>query len=111
MLEEGEPILFGPDNAMGVVMDGGVARIVAVADVGLEAIYVHAPSNPNPAAAFALSRLSHGPLGPTPIGVFRSVERETYGEAMQQQLIASQATQGPGDIDSLLRSTGTWTVE
>ena len=111
MLEAGEPVIFGPDNNMGVVIDGAVARIVAVADVGLEAIHVHDPSNPNPAVAFALSRLSHGPLGPTPIGVFRDVERETYGEAMQQQLIAAQAAQGPGDIDALLRSTGTWTVE
>ncbi len=111
MLEAGEPVIFGPDNDMGVVIDGAVARIVAVADVGLEAIHVHDPSNPNPAVAFALSRLSHGPLGPTPIGVFRDVERETYGEAMQQQLIAAQAAQGPGDIDALLRSTGTWTVE
>ncbi len=111
MLETGEPVTFGPDNNMGVVIDGAVARIVAVADVGLEAIHVHDPSNPNPAVAFALSRLSHGPLGPTPIGVFRSVERETYGEAMQEQLIAAQAAQGPGDINALLRSAGTWTVE
>ena len=111
MLEEGEPIVFGSDNSMGVVIDGAVARVVAVADVGLEAIHVHDPSNPNPAVAFALSRLSHGPLGPTPIGVFRSVDRETYGEAMQEQLIAAQTSQGPGDIDALLHSTGTWTVE
>jgi len=111
MLEAGEPVVFGSENTMGVVIDGGDARIVAVADVGLEAIHVHDPSNPNPAVAFALSRLAHGPLGPTPIGVFRDVERETYGEAMQQQLIAAQAAQGPGDIDALLHSTGTWTVE
>jgi 2-oxoglutarate ferredoxin oxidoreductase subunit beta len=111
MLEEGEPIVFGSDNSLGVVIEDGVARIVAVADVGLDAIHVHDPSDPNPAVAFALSRLSHGPLGPTPIGVFRSVDRETYGEAMQEQLIAAQTAQGPGDVDALLHSTGTWTVE
>ena len=111
MLEAGEPIVFGPDDAMGVVVDGEGARIVAVADVGLDAIHVHNPSDPNPSVAFALSRLAHTPLGPTPIGVFRSVVRETYDEAMQHQLVEAQAKQGPGDLDDLLRSTGTWTVD
>ena len=67
MLEEGEPMVFGPDNDHGRGhRTEAVARIVAVADVGLDAIHVHDPSNPEPSVAFALSRLSHGPLGPTP---------------------------------------------
>jgi 2-oxoglutarate ferredoxin oxidoreductase subunit beta len=109
-LEPGEPILFGEDNEMGVVIGANGARIVPVADVGLEAIHVHDPSDPNPAVAFALSRLSLGPYGPTPIGILRRVERPTYEEQVAQQLVDAAANRGPGDLGKLLASSGTWTV-
>jgi 2-oxoglutarate/2-oxoacid ferredoxin oxidoreductase subunit beta len=110
-LEPGQPIVFGQDNELGVVLEAGGARIVNVADVGLQAIHVHDPSAEDPSAAFALSRLSHGPVGPTPIGIFRDVDRDTYSASMQRQLVDAQAKRGPGDLASLLRSAGTWTVE
>ncbi len=110
-LEPGQPILFGADNELGVVLGTDGARVVNVADVGMEAIHVHNPANPDPSASFALSRLSHGPYGPTPVGIFRQVERSTYGDDMQRQLVESHAARGPGDLASLIASTGTWSVE
>jgi 2-oxoglutarate ferredoxin oxidoreductase subunit beta len=110
-LEAGQPIVFGPDNEKGVVLDGDGARVVDVADVGMDAIHVHNPTNPDPSAAFALSRLSHGPYGPTPVGVFRAVARAEYADGMQQQLAAAQASKGAGDLTSLVRGVGTWTVD
>ena len=58
-----------------------------------------------------LSRVARGPFEPTPIGVFRSVERPEYGASMNAQLAAAQSEQGPGDLDKLLTSLPTWTVE
>jgi 2-oxoglutarate ferredoxin oxidoreductase subunit beta len=57
-----------------------------------------------------LSRLARGPYEPTPIGVFRAVERPDYGEAMQHQILDAQSTRGAGDLAGLLSSGSTWTV-
>ncbi len=110
-LEDGKPVVFGPDNEWGVVIEQGTARIVDVAETGMEAIHVHDSAASSPAAAFALSRLSHGPFGPTPVGVFREVARTVYEEGLQQQIHDAQAQRGPGDLQALIGSTGTWTVE
>ena len=110
-LEPGKPVVFGPDDEKGVVVDAGGARVVDVADVGLDAIHVHDPSQEDPSAAFALSRLSHGPYGPTPIGVFRSVSRAGYAGQLQQQLAAAQSNKGSGDLAALVRGVGTWSVD
>ena len=109
-LVPGQPIRFGADNERGVVLDATGARVVAVADVGEAAIHVHDPTQSDPSAAFALSRLSHGPYGPTPIGIFRSVNRPAYDGLVQQQLAEAQAKRGPGELGELLRSGGTWMV-
>jgi 2-oxoglutarate/2-oxoacid ferredoxin oxidoreductase subunit beta len=110
-LEHGQPIRFGPDRERGVVLDGqGRAKIVDVADVGEDKILVHDEEREEPGLAFMLSRLARGPYEPTPVGVFRAVERPTYGDAMQSQLVDAQARQGPGDLDTLLHSGATWEV-
>ena len=74
------------------MLDGqGRARIVDVADVGEDAILVHDEARDEPGLAFMLSRLSTGPTEPTPIGVFRAVERPDYGAET-----TAAARRGPG---------------
>ncbi len=108
-LEPGRPITFGKDNERGVVLGPEGATVVNVADVGIDAIHVHDPADPR-AVAFALSRLSHGPNAPTPIGIFRQVDRPVYGDMVRRQIIDAQASKGPGELAALIRSSGTWTV-
>jgi 2-oxoglutarate ferredoxin oxidoreductase subunit beta len=111
-LRHGEPIRFGKDGGRGVVIDPqGGARVVDVADVGEEALLVHDEARPDPGVAFMLSRLATGPHSPTPVGVFRAVERPEYGAGVDAQLAAAQAQRGPGDLAALLRSGATWEVE
>jgi len=109
-LEHGKPVTFGRDGEYGVVIEGATARLVEVAQVGIEAIHVHDEHAFDPTAAFALSRLSHGPYGPTPVGVFRSMQRPVYEESLDQQILDAQAKRGPGDLEKLITSTGTWTA-
>jgi 2-oxoglutarate ferredoxin oxidoreductase subunit beta len=110
-LRHGEPIRFGPDGSKGVVLHGQTgAEIVDVADVGEDALLVHDETRPDPDVAFMLSRISHGPYEPTPIGVFRAVERPEYGEGVNRQLAAAQEQRGPGDLATLLRSGATWDI-
>lgn len=110
-LEHGKPITFGPDGSRGVVAEAdGSVRIVDVAEVGEARLVVHNEEAINAAHAFALSRLSHTPTGPTPLGVFRAVERPTYEEIVDSQIAAASA-KGRGDLASLLASGDTWEVK
>jgi len=109
-LEHGKPVKFGADGEFGVVIDNGTAKVVSVADVGESALLVHDETKPDPSTAFMLSRLSRGPFEPTPIGVFRAVERIEYATSSTAQLAMAQNDKGAGDLSSLLRSRGTWQV-
>jgi len=111
-LKHGEPILFGADNERGVLQrPDGSLEIVEVADVGLENILVHDAHRPDPALAFSLSRLSSGVVEPTPVGVFRDIQRSDYGEQMTEQVLEAQEKKGTGDLAKLFRSASTWTVD
>jgi 2-oxoglutarate ferredoxin oxidoreductase subunit beta len=110
-LEEGKPIIFGPNDEYGVRLGPDGAEVVEVANVGLDAIQVHTSKNPGPGVAFAMSRLSHGPHGPTPLGIFRDVERPVYDDLMIGQIEEAQEHKGTGDLAALLRSHGSWTTE
>ena len=109
-LVHGQPIVFGQGDEKAVVLDGGEAKIVDTASVDRSQILVHDETRPNPAVAFAISRLSHGPYGPTPLGIFRRVSRPTYESQLEHQVAEAIAKKGPGDLSALIRSQGTWTV-
>jgi len=110
-LHHGEPVRFGANGEHGVVVNAyGEAEIVEVASVGEEALLVHDERRPDPSLAFALSRLADQPTTPTPIGVFRSVDRPVYGDELQRQIVAAQDQQGAGDLQALLGSGAVWDV-
>jgi len=110
-LVDGEPITFGVEKERGVMIDSnGSAVIVDIAEVGTDALIVHDEKRPDPAVAFALSRLASGPTSPTPVGVFRSVDRIEYAQGATQQLAQAQEAKGAGDLATLLRSNPTWEV-
>jgi 2-oxoglutarate ferredoxin oxidoreductase subunit beta len=109
-LEHGQPIRFGPEGEHGVVFEDGAARIVEVAEVGEDRLLVHDAHRADPSLAFALSRLASGPTMPTPVGVFRDVDRPDYGSLVNHQVAAAVDAKGPGDLAKLLTSGSTWTV-
>src|SRR5246127_698078 len=106
-LEHGKPVRFGPEGEKGVILEEGTAAVVDVADVGEDRLVVHDEHRDDPSLAFALSRLASGPTMPTPIGVFRDVERPDYGSLVNQQLVAAADSKGPGDLAALLTSGST----
>jgi 2-oxoglutarate/2-oxoacid ferredoxin oxidoreductase subunit beta len=105
-LVHGKPIRFGPEGERGVARgaDGGLA-IVEVASVGEDALIVHDPTRPDPGLAFSLARLAENPTGPTPIGIFRSVERPVFGRGPARGEAASDV-----ELAELLAGADTWTV-
>jgi 2-oxoglutarate ferredoxin oxidoreductase subunit beta len=110
-LRHGEPIRFGTDLERCVVADpDGRVRVTTVAEVGEDRILVHDEARTDPGLAFALSRLARAPIEPTPIGVFRAVERAEYVHESELQLQAALDQKGPGDLAALLRSGATWEI-
>ena len=111
-LRHGEPIRFGAEGQHGVVLDAQHgARLVDVAEVGVDALLVHDEARTDPSVAFMLSRLARGPSEPTPIGVFRAVQRLEYGAEVTHQIASEVESRGAGDLEGLLRSGATWEVE
>ncbi len=106
-LEAGEPIRFGLDGERGVARgaDGGL-EIVDVSTVGAQSLIVHDPHRPDPGLAFSLARLAEDPTGPTPIGIFRSVQRPVYGRGGE----VSPEPASDAELAELLLGGDTWTV-
>ena len=110
-LKHGEPIRFGADGQHGVLLNArGETEIVDGADVGEDRLLVHDEHRDDPSLAFALSRLADTPTVPTPVGVFRDVERPIYEGEVQRQLVGAQEQRGPGDLEALIGSGATWEV-
>ena len=110
-LVHGEKVIFGAEDEFAVTIENGEAKIVKRTDIDDSKIYVHDITRENPSVAFSLSRLSHGPYGPTPMGVFRKVQRETYNEDVMKQIDFAKDSKGDGELDKLVRSLGTWDVK
>jgi 2-oxoglutarate/2-oxoacid ferredoxin oxidoreductase subunit beta len=110
-LEAGQPVRFGKDGSKGVrVSSRGSLEVVEVAEVGIDALLVHDPAADEPELAFALSRLGNVDGGVTPLGTFRAVARTAYDDAARAQVAAARENKGPGDLNKLLISGDTWTI-
>lgn len=109
-LVHGKPVTFGAEDELAVTIKNGKAEVVNKADISSDQIYVHDVNEENPSIAFSLSRLSHGPYGPTPVGIFRKIQRDTFTEEVHGQISNARDTKGDGDLDKLVRSLGTWDV-
>lgn len=113
-LREGEPALFGAQRELGLVLNTMEMRfeVAQVAEVGLDAIYVHRTSN-RIAAQLLLEQQDELP---TPIGVLHQHQRETYDHAMNQQLLEARQAKHPNlqsrpSVQSLLDGGDTWVVD
>ncbi|MGO9961270.1 MAG: 2-oxoacid:ferredoxin oxidoreductase subunit beta [Solirubrobacteraceae bacterium] len=103
-LEAGHPIRFGRDYERGVVRDeDGCLTFADVADVGEEALLVHDPTRSDSGLAFSLAKLAETPSAPTPIGIFRDVDRPVYHRADPEPATEQQ-------LAELLTAGDTWTV-
>ena len=110
-LEHGQRVRFGAEGERGVrLREDAVCELVDVAEVGEDAVLVHDEHQEEGSLAYALSRISHTPHGPTPIGIFRDVERPVYDALMAEQLERAKAEKGEADLAGLLRAGDTWAI-
>jgi 2-oxoglutarate/2-oxoacid ferredoxin oxidoreductase subunit beta len=111
-LEHGKAITFGANGEKGVRLTGrGGLEVVETSKVRPDTLLVHDVTHTEPALAFMLSRLGNVDDGVTPIGVFRSVQRATYDDQVNEQIDNATAKAGPGDLAALLASGDTWRID
>jgi 2-oxoglutarate ferredoxin oxidoreductase subunit beta len=104
-LRAGEPIRFGVNGERGVSRGAdGCLEVVRVDDVGEDALLIHNPAREDPGPALSLAKLAETPAAPTPLGIFRAVERPVY----QARGAATPATDQ--QLTDLLFGGETWTV-
>ena len=109
-LEHGSPILFGDDKEKGIVLNGTRPEIVEVTDENRDRVLVHDEQLPDPTVAHLLAHFSY-PEMPVPVGVFRDVQRPTYGDLLSAQIALAKEQRGEGDLATLLKGDSTWLVE
>ena len=110
-LEHGKPMIFGRNRDKGILRLGLETRIVPLGSGITEAdLMVHDEHCECPSLAFQLSRM-HYPDLPTPLGVFRDVEKPVYEQMMFAQIESATDKLGPGSLEALYNSGDTWTVE
>ena len=103
-LEDGKPLVFGPDDdRKGVRLNDFKTEVVSADDSELT---VHRENDEEGAYVHMLSRLE-ADGGPLPLGIFRNIERAPYEEMLHNQVDAAVAN-GEGDVDELLATGDTW---
>ncbi|WP_039798963.1 2-oxoacid:ferredoxin oxidoreductase subunit beta [Nocardia araoensis] len=111
-LRHGEPIRFGAEGEFAVVRKGFGLAVARADSVAESDIVVHDAYADDPEYAYALSRLSDQGLEHVVTGIFRSVSRPTYDDAVRNQTQTARERKpvGPESLQSLLTGPETWTV-
>jgi 2-oxoglutarate ferredoxin oxidoreductase subunit beta len=108
-LEHGKPLIFGKDSEKGIRLHGTDPEIVNLKDVSKDDLLIHDERAPEPSLAFLLSRM-RVPDFPEPLGVFRAVEHQRYGDVVRKQVADAISQKGAGDLQTLVTGSETWTV-
>ena len=108
-LEHGKPMRFGKTDELGIRLDGVRPEVVRVDEVGEEALLVHDEQADEPTLAYLLSRMGP-PEFPTPVGVFRAIDKPVYDDMLMAQVMAAMATHDAPDLDALYHQGETWAV-
>jgi len=107
-LEHGQPMRFGKQGEKGIRLNGLQPEVVDVAAVGEENLLVHDEQAAEPTLAYLLSRMGP-PDFPTPVGVFRAIDKPVYSQLLMEQVHAAQAREA-ADLEALFRRGETWEV-
>ena len=110
VLKHGQPMIFGKDRDKGIRLNGHKPEIVTIGIDGITEADLLVHDETDPLIAFMLARI-YWPEFPVPVGVVRNVSRPTHDQLLNDQIAKAIATRGKGDLERLLHSGETWTVE
>ncbi len=112
-LEHGQPLHFGRNGEHTLCFDsarGGITPVVKTVDGACEAdVVVHdEKASPNYLARF-LAQMDEHTL-PMPLGVYQAIDKPTYGEMLDEQVVTAMTERGRGALVDYLHQGDTWEV-
>ena len=110
LLEDGKPMLFGPENNLGIRLDGSNFKTVELGkDYSQDDLLVHNVKDKN--LGILISEMTYNDKLPVPLGVFYKEDKPTYEEMMIKQINDAVKSKGIPDLQSLINGFETWEVK
>ena len=110
MLEDGSPMVFGPDKNLGLILDGFSLKVVELGDkYSIDDLLVHNVRDKN--LAMLISEMTYNKDLPVPFGVFYKEDKITYEDMMVNQINESIKIKGSPDLQSLINGPEVWEVK
>ena len=110
LLEDGKPMLYGPENNYGIILEGLSFKAVELGkNYSTDDILVHDVKDKN--LAVLISEMTYNDKLPVPIGVFYKEDKPTYEDMMKEQIDNAIKKQGKGDIQSIVNGFENWEVK
>jgi len=111
-MEDEEPLVYGKTQRYALELEC-MELAKKPLDENAEPVnaMVHNIKAPGEAYVGLLSRMNELPGMPTPVGIFRAIERKTYDDVFVSQMDEVTKKKGRGDLKQLLISGDSWKVD
>ena len=110
LLEDEKPMVFGPENNLGLILDGLRLKVIEIdKDYSIDDLLVHNVKDKN--LANLISEMTYDEKLPVPFGVFYKEDKLTYEDMMITQIKDSIKLKGNPDLQSLINGQETWEVK
>lgn len=110
ILEDGQPMIFGPEKNLGIILDGFSLKVVDIGSkYSIDDLLVHNVKDRN--LAILISEMTYDKDLPVPFGVFYKEDKMTYEDMMVEQINESIKRKGKPDLQSLVNGSETWEVK
>ena len=110
LLEQGSPMIFGPENNFGLKLVGASFEIIDLEkNYSINDVLIHNYKDKN--LANLISEMTYDEKLPVPFGIFYKEEKPTYENMMVNQIKEAIDSKGRGDIEALIKGFETWTVK
>ncbi len=112
LVEHGKPMLFGKENNKGIRLDPATLKleVVTLGENGITASDILVHDEKNKLIASLLIEMEQ-PTFPVALGVLYCDPTTTYEDGVTAQIEQQKTKSGPANLNDLLRSGPTWTVD
>ncbi|MBW7889153.1 MAG: 2-oxoacid:ferredoxin oxidoreductase subunit beta [Bacteroidetes bacterium] len=110
-LEHGKPLVFGKESDKGIKLDGFSPVVVSLKDGqhSVDDLLIH--NEKDSTLAFILANMTYHPELPRPVGIFLAQDRPKYEDEVERQIDSAISKRGRGQLEKLLNSGDTWTIQ